>query len=609
MSLISYRNLNFRYVKKQKQNPDTSIRYTPNYEINKVFTSEQENTLAKYIIKCSQMFYGLPIIDCRKLAYELAIANNLKIPETWETNKMAGIEWMRSFLRRNPTLSLRTPEGCSLARATSFNQHNVNKFFDNLYNVMRRNERFSDGTRIYNLDETSTVTVQKSAKVISAKGVKQVNKVTSGEKGVLVTTCVIVNATGNHLPPAMVFPRVHFKEHMIAGAPPGTLGLASPTGWMNSELFLRVMTHFIKHTNSSKDNPSLLLYDNHESHLSISVLNLAKENGVTILTFPPHSTNKLQPLDVGVFKPFSLAYNAAVDSWLMRHPGKPISIYEVASCVGEAYLKSMLPGNITAAFRKCGIYPYDRHIFTEVDFLPSSVTDRPAPDQIVDEPEEEPTHSHSQTPPQVASPNMEQFVSPEDIRGYPKAEARKNSQQGRKKGKSIIATDTPEKNEIEERFNKKRTALEKQDKKKTTKRKIVDEEDEETENEEWKSDGTSSNFEPEIDPSNFEELERAPVEGDYVLIEFAPENSKSKKVYYVGKLLSGLKENAEFEVTFLRRSRKLSGKFILPDVPDNSMVLEKDIKMILPQPLKCGQTKRQSSHYQFEISFDLIDIR
>lgn len=31
-------------------------------------------------------------------------------------------------------------------------------------------------------------------------------------------------------------------------------------------------------------NPSLLIMDNHELHLSIEALDLAKENGVTILT-------------------------------------------------------------------------------------------------------------------------------------------------------------------------------------------------------------------------------------------------------------------------------------------------------------------------------------
>ncbi|KAK9685186.1 hypothetical protein QE152_g38236 [Popillia japonica] len=190
-----------RYVKKQKENADVSNRMTPNYAVNNVFTNEQKNALTEYIITSSQMFYGLSSIDYRKLAYELAVTNNLKIQEIWHANKMAGIEWLRNFMRRNRKLSLRTPEGCSLARATSFNESNVHKFFDKLYNAMSRHERFSDGTRRFNLNETATVT----AKVIAAKGVKQVNKVTSGEKGVLV------------------------------------------------------MAHFIKHTNSSKDNPYMTI--------------------------------------------------------------------------------------------------------------------------------------------------------------------------------------------------------------------------------------------------------------------------------------------------------------------------------------------------------------
>jgi len=48
---------------------------------------------------------------------------------------------------------------------------------------------------------------------------------------------------------------------MIRGAPPGTLGLATPSGWMNQDLFLKVMEHFIKYSSSSKENPALLIYD------------------------------------------------------------------------------------------------------------------------------------------------------------------------------------------------------------------------------------------------------------------------------------------------------------------------------------------------------------
>ncbi|KAK9681254.1 hypothetical protein QE152_g38456 [Popillia japonica] len=64
-----------RYVKKQKESAGVSIRMTPNYAVNKVFTNEQEKALTEYIITSSQMFYGLSSIDCRKLAYELAVTN------------------------------------------------------------------------------------------------------------------------------------------------------------------------------------------------------------------------------------------------------------------------------------------------------------------------------------------------------------------------------------------------------------------------------------------------------------------------------------------------------------------------------------------------------
>lgn len=144
---------------------------------------------------------------------------------------------------------------------------------------------------------------------------------------------------------------------------------------MNSELFPEVIKHFIKHTCSSMEHPTLLLFDNHESHLSIKSLNLAKTNGVTIQTLPPNSSHKTQPLDVGVFNPFKSIYNVAMDSWMMRHPGQPMTIYEGAF-IGEAYQKAMTPTSIMNAFKKTGIFPFDRTVFTDTDFLPSSVTDR-----------------------------------------------------------------------------------------------------------------------------------------------------------------------------------------------------------------------------------------
>jgi len=87
---------------------------------------------------------------------------------------------------------------------------------------------------------------------------------------------------------------------MIAGAPPGTAGSAYPSGWMTTDSFVLYLKHFIRHVKCSPNHPVMLLLDNHESHMSIEELDLCKENGVTLLTFPPHCSHRLQPLDVAV---------------------------------------------------------------------------------------------------------------------------------------------------------------------------------------------------------------------------------------------------------------------------------------------------------------------
>ena len=160
-----------------------------------------------------------------------------------------------------------------------------------------------------------------SKKIVKQKGIRQVSQVSSAEHGTLVTTCCIIKAHGSCLPPAMIFPRVNFKSCMVNDAPPETLGLSTQSGWMNSELFLEVIKHFIKCTSSLKDNPCLLIYDNHESHLSLPVLDMAKQNGVTILTLHPDCSHKMQPLDVSICVPFKTYYTAAMNSMMMMKPG------------------------------------------------------------------------------------------------------------------------------------------------------------------------------------------------------------------------------------------------------------------------------------------------
>ena len=111
---------------------------------------------------------------------------------------------------------------------------------------------------IYNCDETGCSTVQKvgNQKVVASKKKKQVGKVTSAERGTLVTVLCTINAAGNSIPPFMVFPRVNFKRPMVIGAPPGTEGAVHPSGWMTADNFFLYMKHFVKSTKCSPVTPS-----------------------------------------------------------------------------------------------------------------------------------------------------------------------------------------------------------------------------------------------------------------------------------------------------------------------------------------------------------------
>ena len=178
----------------------------------------------------------------------------------------------------------------------AFNPTNVGHFFLNLETVTKKG--FTPD-RIWNADETGCSTVQTPQKQLAKKGDKRVGSMVSQEKGVTVTMCAAVSATGNSIPPFLVFPRVNVQDHWKTTAPPGTECESHPkaSGWMTSDNFKGFIKHFVKHARPTQEYPVLLILDNHASHCSAEVIDLAKEQNITLLSFPPHCSHEMQPLD------------------------------------------------------------------------------------------------------------------------------------------------------------------------------------------------------------------------------------------------------------------------------------------------------------------------
>ncbi|XP_025829864.1 uncharacterized protein LOC112904326 [Agrilus planipennis] len=361
-----------RYVKKMKEGGEVTIGL-PLGPKKSIFTTKEEGEIEAYLKYMEERLFGLTTIELRRLAYQLAVKNGKA--HNFNTDKeMAGVDWLKGFLKRHQNLSIRKPEATSAARAMGFNKVAVSKFYQLLGDIYDKYELTPD--KIYNCDETGISVVSKTkSKILAMKGRKQVGSLSSAERGQTITVEICFNAAGTYMPPLMIFPRQRMKPELLDAAPPGTTAVCNPRGWITSEIFLTWFKNFIKFSGATPTNHVLLLLDGHVSHTkNLEVIDLARKNGVIILCFPPHCTHRLQPADVAFMKPLSTYYDHAVTGWLRSHPGRVVTVFQISEIFGNAYLQAATMSTAINAFRKCGIWPYNLNNFTDADFISAETT-------------------------------------------------------------------------------------------------------------------------------------------------------------------------------------------------------------------------------------------
>lgn len=268
-----------------------------------VFTRAMELEIVKHAKDLDSKYYGLTRESLKELAYLLAVRND--IPHPFQNGK-AGRAWLEGFMKRQPELSFRAPESTSLARCSGFNRLMVQRFYDNLWEVYERHGFVQRPIDVYNMDETGVKTSSsRPPKVVSIKGKRQVGVISTAERGELTTVIACCNAAGTFLPPCFIFGRrKRVPERMLDGGPAGSVAWCTDSGWINASIFHEWLKYFVKNVRPSLQHTCLLILDNHAAHLNLESIELARKNGVIMVSVPPHTTHKLQPLDVTLFKSF-----------------------------------------------------------------------------------------------------------------------------------------------------------------------------------------------------------------------------------------------------------------------------------------------------------------
>ncbi|KAK4321956.1 hypothetical protein Pmani_007266 [Petrolisthes manimaculis] len=607
---------------------------------NRVFTPKQETHIVDYTIHAAKMFYGLPMNEVRRMVYLYARAcNSQTIPEAWEKDKMATRDWYYAFMNRHPNLVLKAPEGMSIARIVAFNKVNVETFFKAFTLALNKYEFTPD--RIYNLDESSLSTVMKPCKVVCVRGKPVATQVTR-ERGDSMTFVGIINVVGQSIPPVFIIPRSRWNPSFMRNTIFGSKGILHPSGWMNGDCFVQTLQHLHEKSGSSVENKILLIMDNAECHMNFHVVEFAIKHGIVIVTLPPHTTDKLQPLDAST------------------------------------------PSNILNGFRATGIWPLNELIFPEEAFVGAQVTERPAPpeefvvevtrtpsdgstsdgeeqttishgSQVVDLPEDDPddptpgpsttmaptpgpsttvapTPGPSTTVAPTPGPSPSKFIcptqpslpapittmlatpspsrptsqsspiTPESIRPFPKAAPRPYGK-GRKRVRACILTENEEaisdlrvKAEKKQKLEEKKKAAEA--KKKVPRKKALPTPQDDSSDEDIRVvlDDSSeySDDEEELTESSYPFVDKAPEVEDFVLVQLPLEEGRGvgTLVCYVAQVLS-MKEGGRLNLSFLRmKSAVTRDTFTFPNVEDEAEVDPGQCLGVLK--VAKGITKRQA---------------
>ena len=130
-------------------------------------------------------------------------------------------------------------------------------------------------------------TVQKMSRVITQKGLKQIGKISSAEKGKTVTVICAMNAIGAFIPPLFIFPRKRMVPSLMNDAPQGAIGYTSTNGWTEGSIFLNWLIYFQRIINASLDNKVLVILDNHNSHIFFSAVDYAQNHGIVLCQYLP----------------------------------------------------------------------------------------------------------------------------------------------------------------------------------------------------------------------------------------------------------------------------------------------------------------------------------
>ena len=333
---------------------------------DKMLTDDEEAALVNY---CTYMAsHGFPLSRQMARCYVIEIVKASGRPTLFNVEKGPSDEWFRKFVSRHPELSEKKPERQDRSRNRMSNSNVINGFFD-FYEAEVKKLGNVPAEAMFNCDETGWSGKEGSRqKIFGFKGKQtyQQRVVTTDH----VTAHLCVSAAGKFLPTMIIYqgslPHRDYKD----GIPGNWLFSTSESGYMDKDLFASWFQRIFV-PNCGRTRPVVLVMDNHVSHISIPVIELARKESITLIGLPAHTTHLIQPLDVGVIGPLKDKFATVATNLGFVNKSLVIGKAKLPVVLNYA-IDQITPHTIKEAFRKAGLYPSNRAAIDSRQLVPVS---------------------------------------------------------------------------------------------------------------------------------------------------------------------------------------------------------------------------------------------
>ena len=288
-----------------------------------------------------------------------------------------GKHWLTRFLRRNrDRVKYCRTSALDPKRAKCFNYPTVKDHFEKLKAII--DEHDIPPENIYNMDEKGCQLGggRKGRRKKYLFGCSSQARYRVRDANLeLVTIVECVSADGQALKPYIIFKgkRLNKDWYTAKGIERAQAIGVSDNGWIDNNHCEKWLEQgFLPQVEARNisGKPILLICDGHRSHCTGTLMVLARKGNIYIFCLPPHTTHKLQPLDVGILGPLQTKFADRVDAFVLEHGhgvGKKEFIEEYLTAREEAINSAL----IVSAFKHCGIHPFNPDIFGEEDFAPA----------------------------------------------------------------------------------------------------------------------------------------------------------------------------------------------------------------------------------------------